>query len=72
MRVAIDAVLETGKLCEAGICYTGNLADPAERKYDLRYYVALAKELERAGAHVIGIKDMAGACRARPHAGSAR
>jgi pyruvate carboxylase len=65
MRVAIDAVLETGKLCEAAICYTGNLADPAERKYDLRYYVALAKEFERAGAHVIGIKDMAGLCRPR-------
>jgi pyruvate carboxylase len=65
MRVAIDAVLETGKLCEAAICYTGNLADPAERKYDLRYYVALARELERAGAHVIGIKDMAGLCRPR-------
>jgi pyruvate carboxylase len=65
MRVAIDAVLETGKLCEAAICYTGNLADPAERKYDLRYYGALAKELERAGAHVIGIKDMAGLCRPR-------
>ncbi len=72
MRVAIDAVLETGKLCEAAICYTGNLADPAERKYDLRYYVALAKELERAGAHVIGIKDMAGLCRPRAaaHAGA--
>jgi len=65
MRVAIDAVLETGKLCEAAICYTGNLADPAERKYDLRYYVALAREFERAGAHVIGIKDMAGLCRPR-------
>jgi len=58
-------VLDTGRLCEAAICYTGDIADPACTKYDLRYYVALAKELEAAGAHVIGIKDMAGLCRPR-------
>jgi pyruvate carboxylase len=65
MRVAIDAVLETGRLCEAAICYTGDLSDPACTKYDLRYYVRMARELEKAGAHVIGIKDMAGLCRPR-------
>jgi pyruvate carboxylase len=65
MRVAIDAVGESGRLCEAAICYTGNLEDPAETKYDLAYYVRLAKELERAGAHVLGIKDMAGLSRPR-------
>ena len=63
MRVAIDAVGAAGKVVEAAICYTGNLADPAEHKYDIRYYVTLARELERAGAHVLGIKDMAGLCR---------
>ncbi len=63
MRVAIDAVLESGALCEAAICYTGNLVDPAERKYTLAYYVRMARELEKAGAHVIGIKDMAGLAR---------
>ncbi len=63
MRVAIDAVLATGKLAEAAICYTGNLSDPECKKYDLKYYVRLAKELETAGAHIIGIKDMAGLCR---------
>ena len=63
MRVAMDAVLETGKLCEAAICYTGDIHDPARSKYDLKYYVNLAKELERAGAHILGIKDMAGVCR---------
>jgi pyruvate carboxylase len=63
MRVAIDAVLESGALCEAAICYTGNLVDPAERKYTLDYYVRMARELEKAGAHVIGIKDMAGLAR---------
>jgi pyruvate carboxylase len=65
MRVAIDAVLETGMLCEAAICYTGNLSDPGETKYTLGYYLKLAHELQAAGAHVIGIKDMAGLCRPR-------
>ena len=60
MRVAIDAVLATGKLCEAAVCYTGDILDPARPKYDLEYYVGLAKELEAAGAHILGIKDMAG------------
>jgi pyruvate carboxylase len=65
MRVAMDAVLESGKLCEAAICYTGNLLDPARTKYDLKYYVGLARELKAAGAHIIGIKDMAGLCQPR-------
>ncbi|HEY0886157.1 MAG TPA: pyruvate carboxylase, partial [Ramlibacter sp.] len=63
MRVAIDAVRETGAICEAAICYTGDLLDPRRPKYDLAYYVALAKELEAAGAHILGIKDMAGLCK---------
>ena len=65
MRVAIDAVLETGRLCETAICYTGNLIDPHERKYTLDYYLRLAQQLKSAGAHVLGIKDMAGLCRPR-------
>ena len=65
MRVAIDAVLEAGKLCEAAICYTGNLSDPREKKYTLEYYLKLARELKAAGTHVLGIKDMAGLCRPR-------
>ena len=60
MRVAMDAVIESGKLCEAAICYTGDLLDPDRAKYDLKYYVGMAKELRDAGAHVLGIKDMAG------------
>jgi len=60
MRVAMDAVVESGKICEGTICYTGNLMDPARSKYDLKYYVAMAKDLEAAGAHVLGLKDMAG------------
>jgi pyruvate carboxylase len=65
MRVAMDAVLETDRLCEAAICYTGNLNDPRRTKYDLKYYLRLAKELEKAGAHILGIKDMAGLCQPR-------
>ena len=60
MRVAMDAVLENERICEAAICYTGDILDPDRAKYDLKYYVAMAKELEAAGAHVLGLKDMAG------------
>ncbi|MBY6200850.1 pyruvate carboxylase [Maritalea mobilis] len=60
MRVAMDAVVESGKICEGTICYTGNVMDPDRAKYDVKYYVAMAKELEKAGAHVLGLKDMAG------------
>jgi pyruvate carboxylase len=60
MRVAMDAVIESGKVCEGTICYTGDLLDPDRSKYDLGYYVAMAKDLEAAGAHVLGLKDMAG------------
>ena len=60
MRVSMDAVQEENKLCEAAICYTGDLTNSARPKYDLKYYVALAQELEKAGAHIIAVKDMAG------------
>jgi pyruvate carboxylase len=60
MRVSIDAILETGKICEGAICYTGDVLDPKADKYTLAYYVGLAKELEKAGCHVLGLKDMAG------------
>lgn len=60
MRVAMDAVIDSGKLCEAAICYTGDLLDSSRAKYDLKYYVAMAQELRAAGAHVLGVKDMAG------------
>ncbi len=65
MRVAIDAVRESGALCEAAICYTGNLNDPRQTKYDLKYYLAMGRELKAAGAHILGIKDMAGLCQPR-------
>jgi pyruvate carboxylase len=63
MRVSIDAVIEADKVAEGAVCYTGDLNDPSRSKYDLKYYVGLAKELEQAGAHILGIKDMAGLLR---------
>jgi pyruvate carboxylase len=60
MRVAMDAVLEQNKVCEGTVCYTGDILDPDRAKYDLKYYVGMAKDLRDAGAHVLGLKDMAG------------
>jgi len=60
MQTAIEAVRESGKVAEATICYTGDILDPSRSKYSLQYYVNLAKELEKAGAHILAIKDMAG------------
>ena len=64
MGPAIDAVVnDTDALCEAAICYTGDILDPKRTKYSLQYYVKMAKELVRMGTHILGIKDMAGLCR---------
>jgi pyruvate carboxylase len=63
MRVAIDAAGETGKLVEGAICFTGNLSDPQCSKYNLDYYLNLARQLEAAGSHILGLKDMGGLCR---------
>ncbi|MDZ4394485.1 pyruvate carboxylase [Cypionkella sp.] len=60
MRVAMDAVIEANKVCEGTVCYTGDMLDPNRAKYDLKYYVDTAKQLKAAGAHVLGLKDMAG------------
>ncbi|KAA0968941.1 pyruvate carboxylase [Aureimonas fodinaquatilis] len=60
MRVSLDAVLESGKLCEGAICYTSDIFNSSRPTYDLKYYVKLAKELEAAGVHILGVKDMAG------------
>ena len=60
MRVSMDAVLESGKLLEGCLCYTGDIHDPNRAKYDLKYYVKMAKELQSAGTHVLGLKDMGG------------
>lgn len=63
LRVAMEACQETHAVCEAAMCYTGNIDDPKRDKYSLRYYVDLGKELESMGAHMLAVKDMAGLCR---------
>ncbi|MBL9128279.1 MAG: pyruvate carboxylase [Verrucomicrobiales bacterium] len=63
IRVAMEAVRETHAVAEAAICYTGDILDPKRDKYPLRYYVDLAKEVARMGAHFLAIKDMAGLLR---------
>jgi len=63
MELAMEAAREAGALCEAAICYTGDILDPGRPKYSLAYYVDLARELEKRGANLIAIKDMAGLCR---------
>ena len=60
MEVAMDEVLKQGKMLEATICYTGDILDPKRDKYTLKYYIDMAKELERRGAHTLCIKDMSG------------
>jgi len=60
MRVPMEAVRRSGAVCEAAVCYTGDLLDPKRQKYSLAYYVRMARELEKMGAHILAIKDMAG------------
>lgn len=60
MKVAIASVLETERICEGTICYTGDILDPDRSKYDLEYYLNLAAELKAEGVHILGLKDMAG------------
>ncbi len=60
MQVAMEAVRKNDAICEAAICYTGDILDPKRDKYPLAYYVGMAKELEQMGAHILAIKDMAG------------
>ncbi len=69
LAVAMEAVQGTHTICEAALCYTGNILDPKRAKYSLKYYVKLARELEKMGAHMLAIKDMAGIC--RPYAAQA-
>jgi pyruvate carboxylase len=63
MKVPMEAVRKANKVCEAAVCYTGDIMDPKRDKYSLAYYVKMAKELEKMGAHILAIKDMAGLCK---------
>jgi len=60
MEVSIDEVLKQNKLVEACICYTGDILDDTKTKYSLSYYIDMAKQLEKAGSHILCIKDMSG------------
>ncbi len=60
MKLAIDETLNVGKIAEGTMCYTGDILDEYRDKYSLEYYVNLAKELEKTGCHILGIKDMSG------------
>jgi len=63
MKLSIETVIETGKVCESAICYSGDITNPDKKKYTLQYYVDLAGELKELGSHIIAIKDMAGLCK---------
>jgi len=65
MQVAIAAAQKSGKIVETAICYTGDVSDPRRTKYDLKYYVNMAKEVVRRGTHLLAIKDMAGLLKPR-------
>ena len=60
MTIALDETLNQGKIAEACLCYTGDILDESREKYNLAYYVKMAKELEKRGTHILGIKDMSG------------
>ncbi|MDR3540208.1 MAG: pyruvate carboxylase [Desulfosporosinus sp.] len=66
MEISIDEVLMSGKVAEACICYTGDILDNRKNKYNLDYYIKLAKEIEKTGAHILGVKDMSALL--KPHA----
>jgi pyruvate carboxylase len=64
MQLAIETVRQdTSAICEAAICYTGDILDPRRTKFSLDYYIRMAKRLVEMGTHVLGIKDMAGLCK---------
>ena len=65
MKVAIEAAQKTGRIVETAICYTGDVSDPRRTKYDLAYYVKMAREITRIGTHILCIKDMAGLLKPR-------
>ncbi len=66
MEISIEEVLKSGKVAEACICYTGDILNTKKDKYNLDYYIKLAKEIEKTGAHILGIKDMSALL--KPHA----
>ena len=60
MKLGIDAAKKAGGVCEAVVCYTGDVANPNETKYTLQYYLDFVDQLVKEGIHVLAVKDMAG------------
>lgn len=60
MKLGIDAAKKAGGVCEAVVCYSGDVANPKKTKYTLQYYLDLVDQLVNEGIHVLGVKDMAG------------
>lgn len=60
IKPSLETALETGKIAEAAICYTGDVLDKTKTKYNMEYYIRMAQELESLGADIIAIKDMSG------------
>ena len=60
MRLGIDAAKKAGGVCEAVVCYSGDVANPKKTKYTLQYYLDFVDQLVAEGIHILGIKDMAG------------
>ncbi len=60
MKLGIDAAKKAGGVVEAVVCYTGDVANPKEKKYTLQYYLDFINQLVKEGIHVLGVKDMAG------------
>ena len=62
MKRSIQVVRErTGGIAEATICYTGDVLNTTPGyRYNLQYYLDMARRLEDEGAHMLALKDMAG------------
>jgi len=63
MKVTMESVIKSGAICEAAICYSGDILNPDRSKYTLDYYLDMARQLESMGAHILCIKDMGGLCK---------
>jgi pyruvate carboxylase len=60
LYLGMDAVGEAGGIIEAAVCYTGDVSNPTKGRYDLDYFLEVARKLVEHGTHVLSVKDMAG------------
>ncbi|KAK6431525.1 pyruvate carboxylase [Oleoguttula sp. CCFEE 5521] len=64
LEVGVKAVLKAGGVAGGTVCYSGDMLNP-EKKYNLEYYLAVVDKIVKMGAHILGIKDMAGVLKPR-------